>query len=112
MHEERPVLLLLGQQFNDQPIWIQISNRLGLVDTDAAMPEGQSWLDVLHRNGLLRYDPSPDATGQDPLAIPDDVVRFSFQRFQDHILAEALLSTVGKPAAALKKGGTLSFVHS
>src|ERR1700738_5559897 len=76
------------------------------------MPEGQSWLDVLHRNGLLRYDPSPDDTGQDPLAIPDDVVRFSFQRFQDHLSVEALLSTVGKPAAALKKGGTLSFVHS
>ena len=48
---------------------------------DYSTPQGMTWLDVLHRNGLLRYDPSPDVAGNDPLALPDDVVRFSFQRF-------------------------------
>ena len=40
------------------------------------------------------------------------MVRFSFQRFQDHLIAEALLSTVNKPAVALQNGGPLSFIHA
>jgi hypothetical protein len=46
------------------------------------------------------------------LEIPEDVVRFSFQRFQDHLIGESLLSTISNPASALKKGGPLSFVHN
>jgi len=78
---------------------------------DYPAPQGMNWLDVLHRSGLLRYDPSPEVGG-DALVIPDDVVRFSFQRFQDHLIAEVLLSETTNPVAALKNGGTLGFIHA
>jgi hypothetical protein len=71
----------------------------------------QSWLDVLHRNGFLRKDPDPNTTMEDPLTIAEDVIRFSFQRFQDHLMAEALLMDVTNIAPALASGGALSFIH-
>jgi hypothetical protein len=74
------------------------------------LPDGQSWRDVLHRNGLLRMDPDPSVPTDDPLAIADDIVRFSFQRFQDHLMAEALLEAVTDIGAALKVDGPLAFV--
>lgn len=54
----------------------------------AAPPAGSSWIAVLLRNGVLREDPDPEAADAD-----DDnlIVRFAFQRFQDHLMAEALL---------------------
>jgi hypothetical protein len=74
-------------------------------------PQDQSWLDVLLRNGLLRTDPDPEGIIDDPLTIADDVVRFSFQRFQDHLIADAMLSEVGDIHGALAVGGDLAFVH-
>jgi hypothetical protein len=75
-------------------------------------PQDQSWLDALLRNGLLRTDPDPKGVFEDALAIPDDVVRFSFQRLQDHLIADAILSEVGDVRAALAAGGGLAFVHN
>ena len=42
------------------------------------LPIDQTWLDVLHRNGLLRNDPDPTTDTSDPLVIAPDVVQFSF----------------------------------
>jgi hypothetical protein len=74
-------------------------------------PEGMTWLDVLQRNGLVRFDPDPTVNAVDPLQEPRDVVRFSFQRFQDHLIAESLLATIGDAKAAFGHGGPLSFLH-
>jgi len=74
-------------------------------------PTGLSWLEVLQRNGLLRFDPDPTVDPVDSLHQPSDVVRFSFQRFQDHLMAEALLARVCDVKAALAGEGSLSFVH-
>lgn len=63
-----------------------------------AAPFGGSWLDTLKHNGLLRFDPDPQFRSDDPLDCPQDVVRFSFQRFQDHLMAEALLSGIVQAA--------------
>src|SRR5262249_10212965 len=38
-------------------------------------------------------------------------VRFSFQRFQDHLIAEALLEAVSDIKAALRTDGCLYFIH-
>lgn len=38
VQEERPVVLLLGQQFSDQPLWEQITKRLGLGDYSGRVP--------------------------------------------------------------------------
>lgn len=74
-------------------------------------PKDQSWLEVLHRNGLLRSDPDPTAESSDPLIIHPDVIRFSFQRFQDHLMAETLLSNVTNIRDSLREGGPLAFIH-
>jgi hypothetical protein len=99
------------------------SNRKDYISRDAATkianghfatfvaPQEQSWLDVLLRNGLLRTDPDPEAVTNDQLAYPDEVVRFSFQRFQDHLIAEAILSEIADVRASLETGGGLAFVH-
>jgi hypothetical protein len=75
-------------------------------------PPGMSWLEVLQKNGLLRFDPDPTVQKNDPLIEPSDVVRFSFQRFQDHLMAEALLVGVSDIKAALSTNGSLSFIHN
>jgi hypothetical protein len=74
-------------------------------------PSDSTWLEVLQRNGLLRFDPNPATKAIDPLQEPVEVVRFSFQRFQDHLIAEALLAEVNDVKAALAAGGSLSFIH-
>lgn len=74
-------------------------------------PSDQTWLDILQRNGLLRADPDPQKDWGDPLQLPLEVVRFSFQRFQDHLIAEALLNDIVDIRGALASGGELSFVH-
>lgn len=61
-----------------------------------AVPPSGSWLDTLKHNGLLRFDPDPQFRSDDPLDCPQDVVRFSFQRFQDHLMAESLLSRMAQ----------------
>ena len=70
-----------------------------------------TWLEVLQRNGLLRFDPDPSSNPDDPLAELDEVVRFSFQRFQDHLIAEALLRAVDDIHAALADRGVLDFIR-
>ena len=75
-------------------------------------PPDTTWLEVLQRNGLLRFDPDPTAKSTDPLQEPAEVVRFSFQRFQDHLMAEAMLSEIADVKAALENNGELSFIHN
>ncbi|OGQ97650.1 MAG: hypothetical protein A2521_04905 [Deltaproteobacteria bacterium RIFOXYD12_FULL_57_12] len=75
-----------------------------------APPFETSWLEVLQRNGLVRFDPDPAVDSADPLCEPGDVVRFSFQRFQDHLMAEALLRKVDDIQAAFAEGGPLAFI--
>jgi hypothetical protein len=74
-------------------------------------PTGLSWLEVLQKNGLVRFDPDPTVQPTDPLLEPSDVVRFSFQRFQDHLIAEALVAGVSDIKAALNTDGCLYFVY-
>ena len=74
-------------------------------------PDGMTWLDVLRRNSLLRLDPNPCVDADDPLAGPADVVRFPFQRFQDHLIADALLADIGDAKEALADGGALAFIE-
>ena len=77
---------------------------------DHMPPAGVTWLDVLHRRGILRRDPPPPQEVSDPLDMPDDVVRFGFQRFQDHLVAEALHDEVVPSKVAFAEGGALSFM--
>ncbi|SEC47346.1 hypothetical protein SAMN05216205_2422 [Pseudomonas mohnii] len=74
-------------------------------------PLGTTWFEVLQRNGLFRMDPNPNSKDADPFDTTEDVVRFSFQRLQDYLMASGLLDEVKDPAQALKSG-SLQFIHN
>jgi hypothetical protein len=75
-----------------------------------APPPGKTWLETLRYRGLLRIDPNPDLNPADPLRLLPDVVAFSFQRFQDHLIAHALLRDVSSAAGLFDPGAPLAFV--
>ncbi len=71
----------------------------------------RDWLSALLSNGVLREDPHPDGSdNDDPLNERDDVIRFAFQRFQDHLMADALLTIVSDIRAAFAPDGAFSFL--
>lgn len=75
-------------------------------------PDHQTWLEALHRSGLVRFDPDPELAVKpdEPLLESIDVVRFSFQRFQDHLMAEAMLEEVVDISGAFNVGGPLHYL--
>lgn len=75
-----------------------------------APPASRTWLETMRFRGLVRYDPDPAAGSGDPLTVPEDVVRFSFQRFGDHLVARALLEGTSTPDGLFDPGGRLEFL--
>jgi hypothetical protein len=75
-----------------------------------AAPPGRTWLDLLQKRGLLRYDPNPANDPAKTLALQPEVVRLSFQRFQDHLVVEALLAPVHSTDALFAKGEPFAFL--
>ncbi|OFA05652.1 hypothetical protein [Duganella sp. HH101] len=75
-------------------------------------PDNQTWLEAIHRSGLVRFDPDPELVAEfdDPLPESIDVVRFSFQRFQDQLMAEALLAESQEIDEAFAADGSLQFL--
>ena len=67
---------------------------------DRQPPEGKTWLDVFIQANLFRRDPPPFFDNVDPLNPPSELVRFSFQRFQDFLMADALVEKVAAMNAA------------
>jgi len=76
----------------------------------SSVPKSEtSWLTVFLSNGLLRRDPNPCVI-DDPLCDTEDVVRFSFQRFQDFLMGETLVTGVENPTELFGESGRLSFI--
>ncbi|AGS20882.1 hypothetical protein REMIM1_CH01038 [Rhizobium etli bv. mimosae str. Mim1] len=87
---------------------LDICRRAIAVHFGDMMPRSESeWLSVLLRNGLLRKDPNPEAA-EDVFA-DSDVVRFSFQRFQDFLMAEKAVENITAPATIFEKNEALGF---
>ena len=63
---------------------------------DRTPPEGKSWLDVFIQAGFFRRDPPPLIDVSDPLNQSSELIRFSFQRFQDFLVADALVDEIDK----------------
>lgn len=75
-----------------------------------AAPHGMTWMEVLLRNGVLREDPHPETElKSDPLQSKPDVIRYAFQRFQDHLMADALLAGARDAKALFEPGRPLAF---
>jgi hypothetical protein len=90
---QRQAIKIVGQRFEGHPA-----------------PAGTNWLEVLQRNGLFRVDPGQQSDDGNLFDYPEDIIRFSFQRLQDHLMADALLKEVQDPSIALANG-SLSFIH-
>ena len=75
-----------------------------------APPPGRTWAEVLRFRGLLRVDTNPGLDPADPFATLPDVIRFSFQRFQDHLIALALLRDATTLARLFGPGAPLAFL--
>ena len=75
-------------------------------------PTGMTWLNVLVRVSLLRRDPPPLSSEVDPLSPPSELVRFAFQRFQDHLMARTLVKLIESDAegSAFRSEGPLNFL--
>lgn len=110
----KKALLSVARTMADQKQdWIDSDQAVKLIKNEFvsfAPPDDQNWLTVLLRNGVLREDPHPHGfTDDDPLGKKADVVRFAFQRFQDHLMAETLLKDVINAEAAFRDDGNLAF---
>lgn len=79
-------------------------------------PEGTTWLEVFIQTNLFRRDPPPYNEDDNPLLPPAELVRFSFQRFQDYLMADALvdkvlaISSKDDPSIAFAQSGPLGFL--
>lgn len=75
-------------------------------------PDGKNWLQVLREVSLLRFDESPSQGNSDPMESPYLLVRFTFQRLQDHLMATSLTKKIqkGHETKAFAKNGPLSFL--
>ncbi len=59
-------------------------------------PEGKTWLDVFIQANVFRLDAPPYSEKNDSLKPPSELVRFSFQRFQDFLMADSLVEKVNQ----------------
>lgn len=67
----------------------------------------QTWLSVLEGADILRIDVDP--RGGDAWS-PREIVRFSFQRLQDYLMAECLVRECDDPEGAFDVDGPLAFL--
>lgn len=75
-------------------------------------PRETTWLSVLTRSSILQRDPPPNDAEGDPLNPKQDRVRFAFQRFQDHLMAQAVVNRLDAKSltTAFDKDGELAFL--
>lgn len=75
-------------------------------------PQKATWLSVLTRSSILRRDPPPFEKEGDPLNPKQDRIRFAFQRFQDHLMAQAVVGQLNADGLteALEVDGELAFL--
>lgn len=75
-------------------------------------PQGKTWLQVLIEVNLFRRDIQLYHDGTDDLNPPPELVRFTFQRFQDYLMAKSLVAKIKKTEVTktFNKDGPLNFL--
>ncbi|WP_168012076.1 ATP-binding protein [Halomonas salinarum] len=98
-----------GEDFVEFSVADQIVNK---EFSQLSKPANTTWLVVLTRSSVLRRDPPPFSEESDPLNPLQDRIRFAFQRFQDHLMAQAIVNQLNKDrlCAAFDPGGELLFL--
>lgn len=70
----------------------------------------KSWFSVLCEEGLFRKDHLFDAKEIDPFETRQEVFRFTYQKFSDHLVVEAFLQEHSDLHAAFQSGGGMRFL--
>lgn len=80
--------------------------------SDITPPQGKSWLDVLVESSLFRFDVPPYRDNIHSLNQPPPLVRFAFQKFQEHFMAISLVKKISKDqvSKAFDKDEPLNFL--
>jgi hypothetical protein len=74
-------------------------------------PTGElDWFRVLTQEGVFRRDHLFDTEKDDPLATSQEIYRFTYQRFSDHLIVKALLQEVEDIHGAFEVGAPLGFI--
>uniref|UniRef100_UPI004056E6A1 hypothetical protein n=1 Tax=Candidatus Electronema sp. TaxID=2698783 RepID=UPI004056E6A1 len=94
---------------NDYLTMSEAEKVIGKCFPPAAPHSEASWLLVLLSNGLIRRDPNPQAS-KDPLSEAEDVIRFSFQRFQDFLMGDTLVADHKDAGTLFSDSGPLQFM--
>ena len=68
-----------------------------------------NWLSVLTSEGVFRRDHIFDNKSGDPFKGVEEIYRFTYQRFSDHLIVKALIEKVDNIADAFRPGGPLAF---
>lgn len=91
---------------------VPLQDAVGLIDSAfKALPiRDQTWLDVLAGSDILRIDIEGPNKKTGTWARPNEVVRFSFQRLQDNLIAERLLNDCIDIEGAFEPDAPLSFL--
>ncbi|MBI4773202.1 MAG: hypothetical protein HY788_03300 [Deltaproteobacteria bacterium] len=71
---------------------------------------GRSWIEILCEEGALRKDIQFSYQEEDPLSPSEEMFRFTYQRFSDHLIVSALLDEVHDFKKAFDEGGPLGFM--
>lgn len=88
---------LAGQMFSTQRDYLEIEECHQVISqsfSNISLRTESAWLYVFINNGLLRQDPNPDKNDEFD---DDHVIRFTFQRFQDHFMAEKFIESQTDP---------------
>jgi len=109
------VRLIANKMATDGCDYVELEQATSLAEESfkgRTSPEGKTWLDVLIEASLFRRDPPPYSKDVDPFNPPSELVRFAFQRFQDHLMAMALVEKLTKEQAniAFDDDGPLNFL--
>ena len=105
---------LAQQMASDQTTALakSIAERLLSSSISRTPPSGLSWLQALLDTGALRADPDPDKHPES-FSNTQEIIRFSFQAFEEYMIAEALWKLLNEPYNNIfKKNGQLAFMLS
>ena len=103
---------LAGAMADAREDYLSIARATSIINVAFAAypsPAGRTWLDVLRGNGFVRKDISA-RPAEEEFAPRQELIRFTFQRLADHLMAEALLRQVANVDDVFVRGGQLAFI--
>jgi hypothetical protein len=103
---------LAGEMVANQTDHVPFARALRLLQCQfEAFPlTGKTWIEVLEGADILRRDIDATRTDGSDWELPNEVIRFTFQRLQDNLMAEHLSDVAGDIDNAFAAGGPWAFL--